>query len=41
MEKVIWALPTTVDVNGTTYPIHSDYRAVLDILVALTDRGLD
>lgn len=38
---MIWALPTTVDVNGTTYPIQSDYRAVLDILVALTDRGLD
>lgn len=41
MEKVIWALPTTVDVTGTTYPIQSDYRAVLDILVALTDRELD
>ena len=41
MEKVIWALPTTVDVNGTTYPIQSDYRAILDILVALTDRELD
>ena len=41
MEKVIWALPTTVEVNGTTYPIQSDYRAILDILVALTDRELD
>ena len=41
MEKVIWALPTTVDVNGTTYPIQSDYRAILDILAALTDRELD
>lgn len=41
MEKVIWALPTTVDVNGTTYPIQSDYRAILDILTALNDRGLD
>ena len=38
---MIWALPTTVDVNGTTYPIQSDYRAILDILVALTDRELD
>jgi hypothetical protein len=33
--------PTTVDVNGTTYPIQSDYRAILDILAALTDRELD
>lgn len=38
---MIWALPTTVDVNGTTYPIQSDYRAILDILTALNDRGLD
>lgn len=38
---MIWALPTTVDVNGTTYPIQSDYRAILDILAALTDRELD
>lgn len=38
---MIWALPTTVDVNGATYPIQSDYRAILDILVALTDRELD
>lgn len=38
---MIWALPTTVDVNGTTYQIQSDYRAILDILTALNDRGLD
>ena len=41
MEKVIWQLPTTVDVNGTTYEIRSDYRAILDILLAITDSGLD
>ena len=41
MEKVIWALPTSVDVNGTEYGIRSDYRAVLDILTALTDNELD
>lgn len=41
MEKVIWRLPTTVDVNGTTYEIRSDYRAILDILLAITDSGLD
>ena len=41
MEKVIWSLPTSVDVNGTEYGIQSDYRAVLDILTALTDNELD
>lgn len=41
MGKAVYSLPTTVDVNGTTYPIQSDYRAILDILVALTDRELD
>ena len=41
MEKVIWSLPTSVDVNGTEYGIRSDYRAVLDILTALTDNELD
>lgn len=41
MEKVIWALPKTVDVNGTTYEIRSDYRAILDILTALVDNELD
>ena len=41
MGKVIYSLPTSVEVDGTEYAIQSDYRAVLDILVALTDRGLD
>ena len=41
MEKVIWSLPTSVNVNGTEYGIRSDYRAVLDILTALTDNELD
>ena len=40
MEKIIWALPTSVDVNGTEYEIQSDYRAVLDILTALSDNEL-
>lgn len=38
MEKVIWSLPTTVTVNDTEYEIRSDYRAVLDILTALSDK---
>lgn len=41
MEKVIWSLPTSVDVNGTTYAIRSDFRAVLDILTALSDNDLN
>lgn len=41
MEKVIYSLPTSVKVNGTEYEIRSDYRAVLDILTALSDNGLD
>lgn len=41
MEKVIYALPTSVKVNGAEYEIRSDYRAVLDILTALSDNELD
>ena len=41
MEKVIYSLPTSVEVNGTEYAIQSDYRAVLDILTALSDGDLD
>lgn len=41
MEKVIWSLPKTVEVNGTEYDIRSDFRAVLDILTALSDSELD
>lgn len=41
MEKVIYSLPTSVEVNGTEYTIQSDYRAVLDILTALSDGDLD
>lgn len=33
-------LPETVEVDGKSYPIRTDYRAVLDILAALNDPGL-
>lgn len=36
----LYDLPTTLEVNGTTYEIRTDYRAVLDILVALNDPDL-
>ena len=38
---MIYSLPTSVEVNGTEYTIQSDYRAVLDILTALSDGDLD
>lgn len=34
-------LPLTVEVCGKEYEIRSDYRAVLDILAALSDASLD
>lgn len=34
-------LPSDVEINGTTYPIRTDYRAILDICVALSDPELD
>lgn len=35
-----WGLPTAVEINGVQHKIRSDYRAVLDILTALTDPEL-
>ena len=39
-KALIYALPTSAEVNGKTYQIESDYRAVLDILAALSDKDL-
>ena len=39
-KALIYALPTSAEVNGKTYQIESDYRAVLDILTALSDKDL-
>lgn len=36
-----WELPVRVEVGGVTYPIRSDYRAILDILTALADPDLN
>lgn len=36
-----YALPTTVEIGGKEYEIRSDYRAVLDIMAALSDAELD
>ena len=34
-------LPTSVEVGGAEYEVRSDYRAILDICVALSDPNLD
>lgn len=36
-----YELPTSLTVGGVEYSIRSDYRAVLDILIALNDPELD
>ena len=38
---MIYELPTSVEVNGTEYQIRSDYRPILDILLALDDPELN
>lgn len=35
-----WTLPTELTVQGETFAIRSDFRAVLDALAALNDRAL-
>lgn len=36
-----WALPESVEIKGRIYEIRSDYRAIIDILIALDDKELD
>lgn len=38
---MIWELPTTLDVNGITRKIRTDFRGVLKILIAFEDPELD
>lgn len=35
-----WKLPTTIRIGGKDYKIRTDYRAVLDILIAMNDPGI-
>lgn len=37
----MYDLPTSVELGGEEYKIRSDYRAILDICMALTDPDLD
>jgi len=36
----LWELPTSVMANGHEYSIRTDYRAVLDLLTALSDKEM-
>lgn len=36
-----WELPVSLTVNGRDYDIRSDFRAILDILIAFSDPELD
>lgn len=36
-----WSLPESVEVQGVTYPIRTDYRCVLDVLLDLSDPEAD
>lgn len=38
---MIYDLPKELEVGGVEYPIRSDYRAILDILMALSDHDLE
>lgn len=35
-----WRLPTSVTVDGTDYEIRTDYRAVIDVLIACNDADI-
>lgn len=37
----VYSLPTSVEVGGQVYKIRSDYRPILDIIMALNDVDLD
>ena len=35
-----WELPTSISVNNTEYAIRTDYRAVMDLLTAFSDKEM-
>lgn len=37
----VWELPTKLNINGNEWEIRTDYRAILDIISALSDPDLD
>lgn len=36
-----WELPESIEIQGVTYPIRTDYRCILDILTDLSDPEAD
>lgn len=36
-----WELPTSIEIDRSVYEIRSDYRAIIDILLAFNDRELN
>lgn len=40
MASSLWELPTSITVKGHEYPIRTDFRAVLDLLTALSDKDM-
>ncbi len=36
-----WGLPESVEVQGVTYPIRTDYRCILDIMTDISAPGVD
>lgn len=37
----LWTLPTTIDIDGTEYPIRTDFRAVISVLCCFSDPDFD
>lgn len=37
----IYELPTTLNVAGITYPIRTDFRVIIDILIAMSDPEME
>ena len=37
----IYELPTTLNVAGTDYPIRTDFRVIIDILIAMSDPEME
>lgn len=35
-----YSLPTSINIRGVEYPIHSDFRCILDILIAQSDQEM-
>ena len=41
MKTTVYDLPTTIEIRGESYRIRSDFRPILDILIAFEDNDLE